>query len=221
MNAAALPFRALSRQSLADGVAEQIRRAVIDATLAEGALVPEGQLAARLGTSRGPVREALFQLEREGLVVFDARGRARVRALAPADFEELFTLRLALETMSARWAAERLAAADLAAMEENLRQSDAAPTLADLGRLDIEFHDLVMRAARHERLLTCWRTIHRQVEWWIARNYRTHAAKAADTRRIVMAAQRKLFKAISSGNPKKAVAEMTEHIGRWRDLLPS
>jgi DNA-binding GntR family transcriptional regulator len=217
----ALPFRALPRHTLADGVTDQIRRAILDAALAEGALIPEGQMAARIGTSRGPVRDALDQLEREGLVVFDPRGRARVRVLAPADFEELFTLRLALETMSARLAAKRLTALDIAALEENLRQSDAAPGLAELSRLDIEFHDLVMRAARHERLLTCWRTLYRQVEWWLARNYRLHAARAEDTKRIVMAAQRKLYQAIRSGNEKRAVAEMTAHIGRWRELLPS
>jgi len=217
----ALPFRALPRPSLADGVADQIRRAILDAALAEGALIPEGQMAARLGTSRGPVRDALVQLEQEGLVLFAPSGRARVRVLAPADFEELFSLRLALETMSARLAAGRLTAADIAALEENLRQSEAAPTLAELTRLDIEFHDLVMRAARHERLLTCWRTLYRQVEWWLARNTRLHAAKAENTRRLVMAAQRKLFQAIRSGSAKRAVSEMTAHIGRWRTLLPS
>ncbi len=219
--AAAFPFRALPRRTLADGVADQIRRAILDAALPEGALIPEGQMAQRLGTSRGPVREALVQLEREGLVVFAPSGRCRVRLLAPADFEELFSLRLALETMSARLAAGRLTAPDLAALKENLRQSETAPTLAELSRLDIEFHDLVMRAARHERLLTCWRTLYRQVEWWLARNYRLHALKAEDTKRIVMAAQRRLFQALRSGNARRAVAEMTAHIGRWRELLPT
>jgi DNA-binding GntR family transcriptional regulator len=213
-----LPFRAISRPSLADGVADEIRKAILEGDLAEGALIPEGKVAARLGTSRGPVRDALVQLEREGLVVFAPSGRARVRTLAPGDFEELFSLRLALETMSARLAAGRLGADDIAALEDNLCRSEQAPTLADLTRLDIEFHDLVMRAARHERLLACWRTLYRQVEWWLARNTRRHAANAA---RLVMAAQRRLFLAIRSGNARKAVAEMTAHIGRWRTLLPS
>jgi DNA-binding GntR family transcriptional regulator len=211
-------FQVLPRTSLAEGVAEQIRRAILRAELPEGHPIAEAQLAAKLGTSRGPVREALFQLEREGLVVFSASGRASVRTLTPADFEELATLRLSLETMSAGLAAERLTTQDAAALENNLARCEKAATLDDLSRLDIEFHDLVMQAARHQRLLVCWRTIVHQVEWWLARNYRLHHAKAGTTRPWVMKGQRDLYKAIRSGDPKKAVAELKTHIGRWRDL---
>jgi len=211
-------FRVLPRTSLAEGVADQIRGAILRAELPEGAPIAEAQLASRLGTSRGPVREALFQLEREGLVVFSAKGRSRVRTLTPADFEELSTLRLALETMSVARAAERLTPTDIAALEDNLRRCEKASTLEDLCHLDIEFHDLVMRAARHERLLICWRTIVHQVEWWLVRNYRKLHAKAGATRPFVMIGQRHLYKAIRSGNPKKAVAELTAHIGSWREL---
>jgi DNA-binding GntR family transcriptional regulator len=211
-------FRVLPRTSLAEGVADQIRGAILRAELPEGAPIAEAQLASRLGTSRGPVREALFQLEREGLVVFSAKGRSRVRTLTPADFEELSTLRLALETMSVARAAERLTPADIAALEDNLRRCEKASTLEDLCRLDIEFHDLVVQAARHERLLICWRTIVHQVEWWLVRNYRKLHAKAGATRPFVMIGQRHLYKALRSGNPKKAVDELTAHIGRWREL---
>lgn len=211
-------FQALPRRSLADGVAEQIRRAILRAELPEGHPIAEAQLAAKLGTSRGPVREALFQLEREGLVVFSSSGRAAVRSLTPHDFEELATLRLSLETMSAGLAAKKLTDYDRDRLEANLAACEKAATLEDLARLDIEFHDLVMQAARHGRLLVCWRTIVHQVEWWLARNYRLHHAKAGTTRPTIMKGQRDLYQAIRSGNPKKAVAELQTHIGRWREL---
>jgi len=220
MTLSSLPFQALPRQSLAEGVTDQIRRAILNADLEEGAAVPEAQLAARLGVSRGPVREALFQLEREGLVVFDPRGRSRVRSLTAEDFEELSTLRLQLESMSVALAAKKLAAEDRAALEDNLARCAAAPTLAEMGRLDLEFHDLVMRAARHQRLLACWRTIARQVEWWVLRNYRRHAGSEASTRKLVLKSQRDLYDAIRSGDPKKAVAEIHAHVGRWRRVSP-
>ena len=216
MNDAA--FQVLPRKSLAEGVADQIRRAVLRGELAEGAPIAEAQLAARLGTSRGPVREALVQLEREGLVVFAPSGRGRVRTLSAADFEELSTLRLSLETMSVGRAAERLTPEDVAALEANLERCEKAASLEDLCHLDIEFHDLVVQAARHERLLICWRTIVRQVEWWLVRNYRRHHAKAGTTRPQVMKSQRDLYKALRSGNPRKAVAELQAHIGRWREM---
>jgi len=216
--AASSPFRALPRQSLADGVAEQIRRAILGAQIEEGAPIAEAQLAARLGTSRGPVRDALFQLEREGLVVTDDRGRSRVRVLTDADFVELSSLRLSLESMSVALAAERLTDADAAKLEDNLRRCDEAATLDEICHLDIQFHDLVMQAARHQRLLGCWRTIVHQVEWWLARNYRRHAAKAGTTRPLVMKGQRDLYKAIRSGDPKKAVAQLQAHIGAWKKM---
>jgi DNA-binding GntR family transcriptional regulator len=214
-----MAFQVLQRPSLADGVANQIRQAILRAELPEGSAIAEAQLAASLGTSRGPVREALFQLEREGLVVFDPKGRSRIRTLSSADFEELSTLRLSLEQMSVGYAAERLTPQDIAALEDNLRRCEKASTLEELCRLDIEFHDLAVQAARHERLLICWRTIVRQVEWWLMRTYRRHHAKASATRTMVVKGQRDLYKAIRSGSPKKAVAELEAHIGRWREHL--
>lgn len=220
MTLPASPFQALSRRSLAEGVTDQIRRAILNADLPEGAAVPEAQLAARLDVSRGPVREALFQLEREGLVVFDTRGRCRVRSLTTEDFQELSSLRLQLESMSVELAAKKLTAEDRDALEDNLARCAAAPTLAEMGRLDLEFHDLVMRAARHQRLLACWRTISRQVEWWVLRNYRRHGGGEKSTRALVMKSQRDLYDAIRSGNPKRAVAEIRTHIDRWREISP-
>ena len=220
MMASASPFHALPRQSLAEGVTEQIRRAILNADLAEGSAIAEAQLAAQLGVSRGPVREALFQLEQEGLVLFDPRGRARVRSLTAEDFQELSTLRLQLEAMSVELAARKLTAEDRARLEDNLARCAAAPTLAEMGRLDLEFHDLVMQAARHQRLLACWRTISRQVEWWVLRNYRRHQGGEKSTRALIMRSQTELYDAIRSGNPKVAAAEIRSHIGRWREINP-
>ena len=220
MSVPASPFQALPRRSLAEGVTDQIRRAILNADLPEGAAVAEAHLAAKLDVSRGPVREALVQLEREGLVVFDPRGRCRVRTLTVEDFEELSGLRLQLESMSVELAAKKLDAADRAALEDNLARCAAAATLADLGHLDLEFHDLVMRAARHQRLLACWQTIASQVEWWILRNYRRHAGGEKSARALVLKSQRDLYDAIRSGNPKRAVAEIRTHVDRWCEINP-
>lgn len=220
MTLSSLPFQAVPRQSLADGVTDQIRRAILNADLEEGAAIPEAQLAARLGVSRGPVREALFQLEREGLVAFDPRGRSRVRSLTAEDFEELYSLRLQLESMSVALAAKKLTAEDRAALEDNLARCATAPTLAEMGRLDLEFHDLVMRAARHQRLLACWRTIALQVEWWVLRNYRCLSGAEASIRKLILKSQRDLYDAIRSGNPTKAVHEIRAHVEGWRQVRP-
>ena len=65
----------------------------------------EARLAAQMGVSRAPVREAMLQLEREGLLEFGPSGRTRVRQLASEDYDEIVTARIALESMAASLAA--------------------------------------------------------------------------------------------------------------------
>jgi DNA-binding GntR family transcriptional regulator len=64
----------------------------------------ESAVAQQLGVSRVPVREALFALEREGLVEFSATGRAYVKELSPQDFEELLVPHVTFESLAARLA---------------------------------------------------------------------------------------------------------------------
>ena len=93
-----------------DSAASLLRAEILNGTSEPGALLAESAVAKRLGVSRVPVREALFALEREGLVEFSPTGRAFVKALTPQDFEELYVLRLALEPLASRLAAPTLKA---------------------------------------------------------------------------------------------------------------
>ena len=83
--------------SLSDSAAARLRSEILGGVVGPGNLLAESAVAQRLGFSRVPVREALFALEREGLVEFSTTGRAYVKDLTPHDFEELYVLRLALE----------------------------------------------------------------------------------------------------------------------------
>ncbi|MDP1590292.1 MAG: GntR family transcriptional regulator, partial [Prosthecobacter sp.] len=94
--------------SRSDSAASQLRTDILSGTAGPGTLLAESAVALRLGVSRVPVREALFALEREGLVEFSTTGRAFVKKLTPQDFEELFVLRLTLEPLASRLAAPKL-----------------------------------------------------------------------------------------------------------------
>ena len=78
-----------------------LRSRILDGHLEPGSLLAEVAVARELGVSRVPVREALFALERDGLVEFSETGRAYVKEFSPHDFEELYVLRLALEPVAA------------------------------------------------------------------------------------------------------------------------
>ena len=97
------PFPTTTARS--DFTVSCLRQEILDGEISPGALLAESAVALRLGVSRVPVREALFTLEREGLVEFSMTGRAYVKDLSPHDFEELYVLRLALEPVAARLAA--------------------------------------------------------------------------------------------------------------------
>src|SRR5215216_991413 len=84
-------------EPLAEAVARQIRAAIIDGRLEPGTRVRQEEIARRLGTSRIPVREALRQLEMEGLVTLVPHVGARVALLDFGEYTELYRMREAVE----------------------------------------------------------------------------------------------------------------------------
>lgn len=98
-------------------VVAAIREAVLSGVYRPGERLPQEQLAAALGVSRIPVRAALRQLEAEGLVTFAAHRGATVRTLDPAEIEEIYELRILLETFALRAAGELITAEQLDELE--------------------------------------------------------------------------------------------------------
>lgn len=208
------------KRTLSEEVARQLRRAVIGGEFEGGAAIPEAQTAEKLGVSRVPVREALQVLAQDGLVEYGARGRAIVRCLSVEDFEEIYTLRLILEPAAAMRAAEHVGEADIEMLEELIGRQEAAGSLSELSFLDVEFHDRIMRLAKHERLLNCWLTIRHQLELWLARLHRradelTHVAKE-----VSIEGHREFVGILNRGDVRAAGAFMHGHIAAWREWLP-
>src|SRR5581483_4682983 len=156
-----------SKRTLAEAVTEQLRDAIFNGHFAPGQPLSEEQLAKTLSVSRGPIREALVQLEREGLIATRANRRAVVARLSRRDLEEVYTLRLALERLAALYAVHYGVAEDFDAMENIVKSLEEAAargmTEQEAAALDIGFHDLLYHAARHRRLLDAWSNIRSQV----------------------------------------------------------
>jgi DNA-binding GntR family transcriptional regulator len=187
--------------------------------LTEGSALPEDQLAAQLGVSRVPIREALTQLEIEGLVEVDNRGRSRVRKFTDDDFEDVYSMRCALEMMSARLAVQRLTPADAQELEAMVRKQESAEDLTDLSVQDVDLHERIIRATRHRQLMVCWKTIRSQIEIWLARGHRAQAALHLSSIEITVPAHKRLLAALRSGDVKKAEAEMTMEMTTFRDWI--
>lgn len=122
-------------------------------TMAPGTRLRETELAARLGLSRTPVREAIRQLEADGLVEHLPRQGATIRRLDYAEVVELYEMRAVLEGTAARLAARAasdIELAELAALNAELAETPAGPQAREINRI---FHRTLIDAARNRFLL--------------------------------------------------------------------
>ncbi|MDB6117807.1 MAG: transcriptional regulator, GntR family [Verrucomicrobiaceae bacterium] len=198
----------------------ELRRAIVSGDMGQGDPLREVALAEQLGVSRVPVREALIELERHGLVEFDDKGRTRVPVLGAQDLEEIYQLRLALEPLAARLMAGRADGAVLAKLEQNIAATQRAKSLPELSHLDAEFHDLIAYGSGNRRLQQSWEALRYQVELWLNHMQKRHLVVNRSTHEDTVAAHRYLVDILRSGDADKAGKAMHEHIVSWRLMLP-
>lgn len=145
-----------SPSTLRQAVVERLRDAIIDGSLAPGALLRETGLAASLGVSATPVREAFGTLASEGLVEIEAH---RLKRVAPIDFKatlDLFRVQSELWRLGYVWGMPRIGAPELAALEATVadyrRAVEANDALAVI-RAGHAFHTVVITASDNGELL--------------------------------------------------------------------
>lgn len=149
----------IDRADLGDAVAARLREQILNGALAPGSRLVETALAEAFGTSRGPIRDAIARLAGTGLVTVNPRRGAYVTTLSAHDIEEVYSLRIALETHAARLAARRGTTDDWSAMARALVELERAAASADADGAavaDMGFHRAIVQAAQQGRLVTAW-----------------------------------------------------------------
>jgi DNA-binding GntR family transcriptional regulator len=144
---------------LVERVRTRLRQAILEGALAPGDRLVEADLAAQLGVSRAPVRDALRMLEHDGLVTANGRRGRFVTVLSARDAWEVYTLREALEAMAVGIVATSCPPEVLEQAEGIVEEMHVASRRGDratLSRLDVSFHRLICETADHERLLRTW-----------------------------------------------------------------
>ena len=204
-------LRKIQKQRISDDVERQLREAILSGALAPGESLAEAQVGEQLGVSRASVRQAKFHLASEGLLEFDDRGTAIVRQLTLADAHEILEFRQALELAAVRLACTRLTDEAVAAIEDNIRQTEQERDLLKLTHLDIAFHEEIIRAACNSRLMSAWHTLRPQLELWLAGMHRRHSAITAQTCEVTIDGHRALLAALQSGDPDHAEQTMRQH----------
>jgi len=120
--------------SAKDWATARIRAMIFSGEFQPEAKLSIDSLARRLGVSRTPVRDAFGQLEREGLVLISSRVGVFVRRLTPSEAADIYQIKVAVEPLMARWAAERGSAAERAAYRESVAGLAVAADLGDIHR---------------------------------------------------------------------------------------
>ncbi|GAA2066875.1 GntR family transcriptional regulator [Williamsia deligens] len=194
-----------------------IRAAILDGRYGPGARLGESELADVTQTSRTPVREALRQLEVEGLVeVLPHRG-ARVYAFTSDDLDEIYDLRMTLEALAAGRAASRITPAQVERMAQLCDEMEQAASAADLDAVaaaNLAFHTVVRDASASTRLASMlgavtqlplmMRTFHRYAPEDLARSAGHH---------------RELVAALHAGDDVWADAVMRSHVRAAKAVL--
>lgn len=197
--------------SLADRAADYLREAIFRGKISPGEQLREVHLAKVLGISRGPIRDALNRLEREGLVTIPRNGRTIVARLTREDFDEVYSLRLGLERVAMQYAIRNATAADFAEMQRivnaMIAQVSQAITEKDAADLDLQFHDVVYEASGHKRLQSVWADLRPQIYiFLLSRNV------ADSDFRIQMARHQDIINVIREGDVQRAFECIELHL---------
>lgn len=152
----------LDRTNLRQQALTALRRAITAGELPPGTHLVETELSEMLQISRGTLREALRELQQQGLVSAGPRGRLSVRSLEPREIQDIFTVRAALESLAARLLSNRDDRGDAVdtlrrAMEEMARAEKRG--LEEQIEADLEFHRTLCLLTGNQTLLQSWQSL--------------------------------------------------------------
>ncbi|MGV8989226.1 MAG: GntR family transcriptional regulator [Cypionkella sp.] len=212
--------RAKDVKLTADRVLEYIRGLLASGQLSSGDRLNEAEIAMSLGISRGPVREAIMRLSSSGLLVTVANVGSRIVSLNETAALALYEVREALESLSARLAAERMTAGERRQLSEMLashveamdsNEMDAYPS----GSSDWDFHLAILKGARNE---VAWRVCGNDLRDLLTL-LRAQHGKSKGRGRRALEEHLWISQAIARGEADLAGLLMAQHIRASRDTL--
>jgi DNA-binding GntR family transcriptional regulator len=201
----------LTRTNLREQALASLRTAITSGQIAPETQMVETELSDQLGISRGTLREAMRQLQQEGLLVARSRGRLFVRRLGPKEITDIFTVRASLEALAAGLLAGQDARDEVAIeLRRLLAVMRRAAEQEDLERRiesDLAFHRALCRLTGNESLLHTWEGLEGSIRMSIMFAGRARAVGNMDVDR-----HDAIVAAIKSGDPAQAESSVREHM---------
>lgn len=150
-----------------DTIADALRAAILRGEFQSHEPLRQDKIAADFGVSKVPIREAFAQLKSEGLIDIHANRGASIAGLSAQEAEEIYTVRIALETILLQRAIPVLSKQDLVRAENVLRLLDVAESPASWGEMNWEFHTLLYTAANMQKTLRLLEPLHVNVARYV------------------------------------------------------
>lgn len=198
----------LARSFLKDQTTEILRDYIVSGRIPPGTKLVERELGTQLGVSRAPVRDALTELEKEGLVVTKANGRFVIK-LSKRDVRELYQVRLVLEQLAVALAAQNNTPENCVRLNQALQEMREAVTKHDRSKhieADVAMHWLVWQQANNQHLLQMLSSMIGPVFMFVANN-----ASAYDWEET-LALHEDMVACINTGDISAAVESIERHL---------
>lgn len=208
------PRASEGRKSAPELVRDGLRDAILAGRYSEGQQLRQDELAEQFGTSRIPVREALRQLESEGLVELQANKGAVVKSISIDDVFELLDIRIALECRALKLAIPNMAIEDFERAAEILAEYDQVPDPALWGEMNWRFHWTLYCPCNRPRLLDMIEANYGHVSRFIRRQVSTATGKTRPQQDHA-----ELLRLCRDDDVEGAVALLEKHIERTQKSL--
>jgi DNA-binding GntR family transcriptional regulator len=195
---------------LRDVVFNTLREAILKGDLKPGERLMELQLAAKLGVSRTPIREAIRMLEQEGLAVTIPRKGAEVAKMTLKDMEDVLEIRDALDELAVRIACEKISEEQLGRLigvKELFEKSTRTGDVKTIAEADVTFHDVIYEATDNPKLVTLLNNLREQVY-----RYRVEYIKDPKNYPTLIAEHEAIVEGLKNRDQDAATAAMHAHV---------
>ncbi len=213
----AFPLTPVRYRSMAEQIATALRQVIADGKLRPGTRLLEVQIAREMGTSRAPLREALIQLEREGLVVRQPNRGTFVAELTEELVREVASMRGVLEGFAASLAVKRLTREDFDRLGTILKEMLAAARRGDFPQMverDFQFHEYIIRASGHHLLHETWTGMDRKIRVYLSATNLMYADMKS-----VVEGHLPILRALRRRDPQRASRVMADHLAEVLELF--
>ena len=210
-------FPRLSPRTYHQDVGQSIRAAIHAGTLTGGTPLIERRIAEDMGISRAPVREALRQLEEEGLVVNIPFKGWYVTEVSPKAMAEIVSLRRVIEAFAAERATALAKASDLRDLQRlhaDMERAAAKDDADELLELHLRFHSRFYELAAHDLLRQVWSTMEGQLRLYLRLHQLTY-----DTLPHYVEAHRPIVDALIARDAEALKAAIGDHLGEHTEQL--